>query len=79
METILWSIAVSLSWLGGMFFWHTTGGCRNTKAGTPSASHNSDLMQLLCDIKERVDVEGRFDNNDTSTYEKLAAVVAQQQ
>lgn len=37
-------------------------------------SHNCDLIQLLCDIKNRVDIEGGFDSNDTSTYEKLAAV-----
>jgi hypothetical protein len=32
------------------------------------------IFQLLHEIKERVDIEGGFDRNDTSTYEKLSEI-----
>jgi len=34
------------------------------------------MAQVLREIKDRVDVDGGFDRNDTSTYVKLEEVIA---
>jgi hypothetical protein len=47
-----------------------------TECAAQSEIERGEIIQLLCDIKERIDTDGGFDSNDTSTYTKMGNTIA---
>ena len=54
-------------------------GQRNTKEGTPSASHNTAMLQLLCSIDKYLDETNCDVEPGDPFHTKIKAVIAQQQ